>query len=88
MRTFNLLTEAIKEATHIGDNYYILAKSGAPTLFKTDWRTGFLSKERTTAQVLIVNQRDSYLEWKMVYKNSKGYYIKLCGNKYIHYMFH
>jgi hypothetical protein len=85
MRDFNLLTEVIKKSIRLGKNYHLLGKSGDHTEMKRDWKTHEPHEKITQALVLIVNQKDNYLEWKTIYRSTKGFYIKLHGNIYIEF---
>lgn len=94
MKDFNLITDMLRCTTR--DCYpmllttksrcltYIIGKHGDFHSWKHDWRTKSPMIGKTNASVLIIVQQDNYLEWKLVYKNSKGYYIKK-DNQNVHF---
>lgn len=84
MKNFNYLAEMVSErGIPIGKMNYIIGKEGDLFTHPKHWQTKEIQTDRTLAQVLVINQKEKYLEWKMVYCNSKGFYIK--KDNYKHY---
>lgn len=84
MKNFNYLTDLLKQkGVLITKETYIIGKHGDFHTNPIHWKTKEPILHKTNAEVLVINQRENYLEWKTVYKSNKGFYIHKKCNLYL-----
>lgn len=80
MKNFDVFTPVLESARKFNKYLYLLGKRGD---FNSMINGKFNNSQATNGEVLIYDKYSGCMNWKMVYKNTKGFYFKKNGNWYI-----
>ena len=84
MEDFNLLYDMLDRARLvINDRFYVVGKQGDETVMYNDVERRMGDKQRTKGEVLVYDKLTQTLEWKSLYKSSKGLFFKKENRIYI-----
>lgn len=83
MKDFNLFEPLLEEATRYGQHLFCLGKKGDETTMMSDVSKWYVNEQRTNGYILIYDKSTGSLDWKAIYKNTKGIFFKKNGSHYI-----
>ncbi len=84
MEDFNLLEGVLKDVTIVvNERFYLLGKKGDENVMWNDVESWFGDAQRTKGYILLYDKSTNSLDWKSIYKTSKGLYFKKDGRHYI-----
>ncbi len=84
MENFNLIEDMLKQSrVVINRRYYVVGKRGDENVMFNDVERWKGSDDRTKGEVLVYDKDTKSLDWKSLYKSSKGLYFKKVGRIYI-----
>jgi len=85
MENFNIFKPILEGANKYGRHCYVLGKRGDLTTMYNETNQWYGSAQRTNGEVLVYDKSTNSLDWKSVYKNTKGFYFKKNGNFYLEF---
>ena len=84
MENFNLVEDMLKQSRIVlNRRFYVVGKRGDENIMYNDVERWRGSEDRTKSEVLVYDKSTQTLEWKSLYKSSKGLYFKKKNRIYI-----
>lgn len=83
MENFNTFEPLLESSKRFGQHLYILAKKGEERILANSVMRWSGDPQKTMGSVLLYDKSTMSLDWKCIYKNTKGYFIKKGRTIYI-----
>lgn len=83
MRDFNIFEPLLEDATKYGRFLFCFGKKGNENVMYNDEHRWKGNDQRTMGSVLIYDSSTGSLDWKAIYKNTKGLFFKKNGTHYL-----